>query len=268
LEKFIKIFKPSVITLSNDINGNHIIQKFILTVKYPKNQFVYDIINRNILEVGFNKHGCCVLQKCIESGTEEQKRVLIRSTVEHAKQFLVDQYGNYVMQNIISLKDYQINKIISEAFIDDIFNLSKEKYSSNVIEKCLDHCDEETQLSIVKELANPEIIPALLIDMYGNYVIQKALLVAKEPFYSIFIYNIAPVLKKIKNVPFGAKLYNKFVNSYPELNFLLSNNNQQNGNGKDQSPKGYSTDATLNGNGVNERQNLNNNNQWGYKSYY
>jgi len=176
------------------------------------------------------------------------------------------------MQNIISLKDYQINRIISEAFVDDIFNLSKEKYSSNVIEKCLDHCDEETQLSIVKELANPEIIPALLIDMYGNYVTQKALLVAKEPFYSIFIYNIAPVLKKIKNVPFGAKLYNKFVNSYPELNFLLSNNQHpEKTNGKEQKEQKVTlniTETKLNGNGVNEKPNLNFSNQWGFKSYY
>ncbi len=217
LDKFIKSFTPLVITFCNDINGNHIIQKFITSINSPKNQFIFDIIQKNIINIGLNKHGCCALQKCIEFGTEKQRSEMINQSIKHARMFLTDQYGNYVLQNIICYQNFNAIKVITDSFLKDILKLSKEKFSSNVIEKCMDYCDDETKEKILKKLANKEYIPELLMDMYGNYVIQKALQIADEPYYSIFIENIAPVLGDLRNLSFGAKLYTKFINNYPEF---------------------------------------------------
>ena len=74
---FTKLFTPNILNFIKDINGNHIIQKFIFTVKYPKNQFLYDAINSQIIEIGTHKHGCCVLQKCIEGGTPLQRVTIL-----------------------------------------------------------------------------------------------------------------------------------------------------------------------------------------------
>lgn len=216
-DRFIKYFIPCVIPYCNDINGNHIIQKFITTISYPKNQFIFDIIQKNVTLVGLNKHGCCALQKCIEFGTEKQRNDMINSSIKHSRSFLTDQYGNYVLQNIITYKNFAANRIVTESFLKDILKLSKEKFSSNVIEKCMDYCDKETKEKILKKLANPEYIPALLVDMYGNYVIQKALQISYEPYYTIFIENIGPVLGELRNLPFGTKLYTKFINNYSEF---------------------------------------------------
>ncbi len=48
-----------------------------------------------------------------------------------------DQYANYLIQFILSLNDYHINKIIAQIFIPNIRFLSKQKFSSNVIEKVI-----------------------------------------------------------------------------------------------------------------------------------
>lgn len=48
---------------------------------------------------------------------------------------MADQYGNYIIQFIVSLNDFQLNRRIVEYFITDINYLSKQKFSSNVIEK-------------------------------------------------------------------------------------------------------------------------------------
>jgi hypothetical protein len=48
---------------------------------------------------------------------------------------MTDQYGNYVIQFILTLDDYSTNKKICEMFIPDLPYLSKQKFSSNVIEK-------------------------------------------------------------------------------------------------------------------------------------
>ena len=48
-----------------------------------------------------------------------------------------DQYGNYVIQYIIDLKDQRINGNLVENLKGNIFELSNEKFSSNVIEKVI-----------------------------------------------------------------------------------------------------------------------------------
>ena len=217
LDKFIKSFKGCVISFCNDINGNHIIQKFITTIGSPKNQFIFELIQKNIILIGLNKHGCCALQKCIEFGTEKQRTDMINYSIKHSRMFLTDKYGNYVLQNIISYQNNIAIKVITDSFLKDIFKLSKEKFSSNVIEKCMDYCDEETKNKILLKLANKDYLPELLMNMYGNYVIQKALQIADEPYYSIFIENIGPLLGKLKSLSFGAKLYTKFINNYSEF---------------------------------------------------
>jgi len=81
----------------------------------------------------------------------------------------------------------------------------------------MDYCDEDTKEKILNKLANKDYIPDLLLDMYGNYVIQKALQISYEPYYSIFIEYISPQLEKLRSLNFGAKLYTKFINNYPEF---------------------------------------------------
>jgi len=217
LERFIKSISSCVISFCNDVNGNHIIQKFITTIGYPKNQFIFEFIQKNVILIGLNKHGCCALQKCIEFGTEKQRNDIVNFSIKHSRLFLTDQYGNYVLQNIISYQNYIAIRVITESFLKEIFKLSKEKYSSNVIEKCMDYCDEDTKEKILNKLANKDYIPDLLLDMYGNYVIQKALQISYEPYYSIFIEYISPQLEKLRSLNFGAKLYTKFINNYPEF---------------------------------------------------
>ena len=49
--------------------------------------------------------------------------------------FMADQFANYIIQYILSLNDYSVNMRIAENFYTKIWYLSKQKFSSNVIEK-------------------------------------------------------------------------------------------------------------------------------------
>jgi len=48
---------------------------------------------------------------------------------------MTDQYGNYVIQYILTFNDYSTNKKIAGIFLTDLPFLSRQKFSSNVIEK-------------------------------------------------------------------------------------------------------------------------------------
>jgi hypothetical protein len=64
---------PSVVPLIKDLNGNHVIQKCLHRLSADHRQFIYDAITNNCIEVATHKHGCCVLQRCIDYASPSQK---------------------------------------------------------------------------------------------------------------------------------------------------------------------------------------------------
>lgn len=57
-------------------NGNHVIQKLINQVDSEAIDFVYTEILMEFKNIGNHKHGCCVIQRCIDNSNSEQKVVL------------------------------------------------------------------------------------------------------------------------------------------------------------------------------------------------
>ena len=49
-----------------------------------------------------------------------------------------DQYGNFLVQKVLELEDACINEYIFKQIAKDFIRLSKIKFSSFVIKKCLD----------------------------------------------------------------------------------------------------------------------------------
>lgn len=99
-----------------------------------------------------------------------------------------------------------------------LLELGKQKFSSNVIEKCLEHNSNEVKEAMVKEILSANSYYDFLLDQYGNYVIQKSLSVAEEPYFSLFIEKLKPDIERLKySNDFGLKIYNRLVKQYPEL---------------------------------------------------
>lgn len=76
LPKIIDLLKGHVAELVMDNNGNHVMQLCLSCIKSPDNNFIYSEAGSNCLKIGTHKHGCCILQKCIDYATGEQKVVL------------------------------------------------------------------------------------------------------------------------------------------------------------------------------------------------
>ena len=54
-------------------------------------------------------------------------------------------------------------------------DLSMQKSSSNVVEKCLTYAGEEHRTRVIQELIDNPRLDQIMQDPYGNYVIQAAL---------------------------------------------------------------------------------------------
>jgi hypothetical protein len=217
LSFFKLILTPNLKDFIVDANATHIIIKYVSLIQSPGNDFIIEFLAKNIYEIATQKHSCCSLQKCIEFSNPQQKRYLLLAVANNSYGLFMDQFGNYVVQFAVSACDYEINRIIVINFLRDFQKFSSQKYSSNVIEKSLDCCDDETKQMIVEKLCEQKLVSSLLFDMYGNYVLQKTMMLAKEPYRMKFIQMVGPYLENLKVLTFGQKLYNKLLVSFPEL---------------------------------------------------
>lgn len=211
--------KERIKELSEDINGNHVIQKILQCWSSEHNQFLYDVMEKRCVEIACHKHGCCIMQKCIDAASQPQKKALTQAIAKSTLIFVKNPFGNYVVQFVLRLKTQQVNQMISRELMSDIINLSKQKFSSNVIEKCLEYNSKEVNKQMVAAImGDPTQYFGLLSDQFGNYVLQKSLSVAQEPQLTQFLNALAPEVLKLQHYSdFGHKIYQRLVKKYPAL---------------------------------------------------
>ncbi|KAK2024347.1 ARM repeat-containing protein [Colletotrichum zoysiae] len=209
IEMIINALRFQVVELIQDLNGNHVIQKCLNKLSAQDAQFIFDAVGTNCVDVGTHRHGCCVLQRCIDHASGDQKTWLIAKITEHAPILVQDPFGNYVVQYIIDLNEPSFTEPIVRMFQNRIGQLSRHKFSSNVIEKCLRCSQEPSRDMIVEELLTPGEIERLLRDSYANYVIQTALEYATPHGKFRLVDAIRPILPSIRSTPYGRRIQAK-----------------------------------------------------------
>jgi hypothetical protein len=77
---------PGVVSLIKDLNGNHVVQRCLQRLGPDDSQFVYNAAQKHCMEIATHRHGCCVLQRCIDFATPQQKTELVLEIASHALQ--------------------------------------------------------------------------------------------------------------------------------------------------------------------------------------
>mgnify|MGYP006287141631 CR=1 FL=1 len=65
------------------------------------------------------------MQKCIDGANEDQRKRLIDKIISYTPEFVRNPYGNYVVQYVLDLKDYDINTAIGNQLLGSLIELSK-----------------------------------------------------------------------------------------------------------------------------------------------
>ncbi|KAJ7922963.1 ARM repeat-containing protein [Mycena leptocephala] len=198
-----------VVVLIKDLNGNHVIQKCLNKLAPEDNQFIYNAVAANCVEVATHRHGCCVLQRCIDHASDHQRIQLVNEITFNALTLVQDPYGNYVVQYILDLNDNRFSDAVIRQFSGNVCALSVQKFSSNVIEKCVRVAEHSTRKMLIEELLNRTRLEKLLRDSYGNYCVQTALDYAEPNQRALLVEGIRPVLPLIRNTPYGKRIQNK-----------------------------------------------------------
>lgn len=100
IQTVIYALKDQVVPMIQDLNGNHVVQKCLNKLSPQDAQFIFDAVAMNCVTVGTHRHGCCVIQRCIDHASGQQRAQLVSAVIDAAFPLVQDPFGNYVLQYI------------------------------------------------------------------------------------------------------------------------------------------------------------------------
>ncbi|KAJ4557958.1 hypothetical protein HRR78_001633 [Exophiala dermatitidis] len=225
VETIIRALSDRVVDLVQDLNGNHVVQKCLTRLGAERSQFIYDAVGKYCVVVGTHRHGCCVLQRCIDHAQGFQRAQLIARITHCAFDLVQDPFGNYVVQYILDLDEISFTKPLCESFLGRIPQLSKQKFSSNVIEKCLRTADSDTKRRMIEEMLIGNELEKMLRDAFANYVVQTALEFADPQTKMRLVDAVRPILPMIKQTPHGRRIAGKILGNEAPRSAPAANDN-------------------------------------------
>ena len=191
----INALKDHIKELSFDPFGCHVIEKLLSCFEEEYVGFIYNYIVDNFLELAYNNNGICVVKKILslthKTNLHDKLKIIVK---ENAKPLISHPYGNFVIQVVVECwNDYE--EILC-LFDKKYYSLSLEKYGSNVVERCIEK-DDKILNNYIDEIVNMNKICEVMKSIYGNYVIQKALKLAKGDSKQKLVYNSAKNVNKL-----------------------------------------------------------------------
>uniref|UniRef100_A0A0E0GID7 PUM-HD domain-containing protein n=2 Tax=Oryza nivara TaxID=4536 RepID=A0A0E0GID7_ORYNI len=198
------------ITLMMDANGCHVALRCLQKFSHEHKAFLLNVAMEYYFELAQDRQGCCIIQKCILHANKEQKNQLLYNITSRALELSEHQYGNYVVQYILDLHISWATDEILDKLEGHFGSLSMQKSSSNVVEKCLKEASWPKRVKIIHELINDPKLLHILIDPYGNYVIQTALKECEDAAVrAVLIGAIRPHVAALRNNMFGKRILSK-----------------------------------------------------------
>ena len=177
--------------------GCHVIEKLLVCLEDEYVMFIYVYIFEKFLYLSNNSYGICIIKKVLAFTHKKKLHEKLKSIFKENCLYLIQQsYGNFVIQVIIECWDDY--KDIINIFKGHFFNLSLEKYASNVIERCIEK-NEDILNDYINEIINSNCIYEVMKSNYGNYVIQKAIKLAKGENKNKFVFNAANQINKLND---------------------------------------------------------------------
>ena len=174
--KILNYIKNHELEMAYDKNATHVLQKLILLFPDIHRIELNNIILDNIKELCIDSNGICLVKNFIRSNTliNDKKRIN-QELVKNLVSLAVNPFGNYGIQFLIENWDKDSLIDIKNKVLENVFKLSFEQFSSNVVEKSIELFDEEYREKIIRKLCFEGNITTLLKSKFGRFVLYKAI---------------------------------------------------------------------------------------------
>lgn len=216
---FVNSIQNSIEEFCYDTYGTHVIEKIITHFEENYTSFIYDYVLDNLLSLANHINGICVVKKVlIHCHKPEIHNYLKQFAYDNALELIEHPYGNYVIQVIVENWDQKEVEEILCKFNNKFAELSNKKYSSNVVERCLEK-NSKILSKYIEEICSNGKVAEIMKNNYGNYVIQKALKISTDKNKQILADNVNKNIYKLNDKKLISKWKN-IVSSYLEKSYI------------------------------------------------
>ena len=205
---FKNLIENNIMKLCNHKDGNFVFQKINKIFPKNKNNFIYESLIIHACEISQLTQGAAIMKNSIEIANEKQKEKLILKILDNIDILINSQFGNFTLQIITDLKEYKYNKIVYDYIKNNVLDLSKKKFSSNVIDKCIIK-NYDLSIDLAKSIIDNKFIGEMIVDQYANYTVQKILQIVDFEYYQKCVNQIKPCLDILLKTQKGSKVYEK-----------------------------------------------------------
>jgi len=161
---------------------HYVILRFLQRYEYPDTKFIHKALMQHTIELATDHYGLRVMKAAIDAGPIPEMANVFSGIVKHVNSLVENQYGNYIIQHLLDVSTVETTDTIKEKMHGKFVRYSKQKFSSNVVEKCLRHSSKEIEEGVATKNWRDVIVRELLSkacdlisDKYGNYCLQTAL---------------------------------------------------------------------------------------------
>ena len=185
--------KDSIATFCYNVYGTHIIEKILSYFEDEFTKEIIDFVYNNFMNLACHINGVCIAKKLLlMTHKRELHQKIKKIIILNSDNLIIHQYGNYIIQTIVeNWEDKDLEEII-DLYKNKYIYLSQQKYSSNAVERIIEKNEQNLEFYINEILASNNLYEVMK-NIYGNYVIQKALKLSsdktKEKLINPFLYK-------------------------------------------------------------------------------
>lgn len=187
---------PDVDEVMLNCSGHYVILRFLQRYSYPYTKFIHKAIVEHTVKLATDHYGLRVLKSAVDAGPAAQMQEVFSSLIKCTNTLVENQYGNYIVQHLLEVSPKPVGIQLKQKMNGKYVRFSKQKFSSNVVEKCLRNSNREWKYTIIRQLISAA--GELISDKYGNYCLQTALSVADRQLVHEFTQAVYPHLNSLR----------------------------------------------------------------------
>ncbi|UYV82623.1 hypothetical protein LAZ67_22000231 [Cordylochernes scorpioides] len=191
--------------------AKYVIQAIIQFTNPETSEFVVNSFNGHIKELCVNPDGCRMVQWLFEHYTAEQNAILLQEFHACSATLMQDEFGNYVVQHVMEKGSTEDKLKILHDIKNHLIPLSLQKYSSNVVEKCLKLAPASIRRDFIQILCDKEFLIKMAKSIFGNYIVKTMLEVADDDQKEIVLNMLQPYISEIRKLSHGKALAGKMI---------------------------------------------------------
>ena len=235
INKILLKIKGHEIEMIYNKNATYVIQKIVLQFPDFCRKDLNEIILQNFSKLCLDVNGICLVKNFIKNNSLENDKQRVKIIITNNFVLLAQSpFGNYAIQFLMEKsKTFELNDIF-KVLNENIFKLSIQQFSSNVVEKALEKMDDINREKTLEKLFFQGKFVFLLKNKFGKFVINKAVNYMPNDLKTKFELDLINAINnniynhkdknRIKKFLVKIQDNNNFVNHNSNFNFCMNIN--------------------------------------------